>query len=184
MTLGEGAGKWGAVGAFLAQLHSGGGPSGFPLHLQGMISSEPCRTWGDEPGLITPLHRWGKRRRELKVTESTVVAKSGSAQTACLSHWPVFPRPAYIFSWGCCLGKTVGNLAGRGLSWRLVPLGFYADISHLLLLCLLRLLQVYPTASRSLLFPWRASWQAETGHTSSTQRDVLGKQDSGAGDVR
>ena len=31
--------------------------------------------------------------------------------------------------------------------------------------------------SRSLLFPWLASWQAETGQTSSTQRDVLGKQD-------
>ena len=63
-------------------------------------------------------------------------------------------------------------------------MGFYADISCLLVVCLSRLLQVYPTASRSLLFPWRASWQAETGQTSSMQRDVLGKQDSGAGDVR
>lgn len=161
---GRGSWKAGCSGRFSCP---GGGPSGFPLHLPGMISSEPCRTWGDGPGLFTPTAQMGKETPRAEGQRVHCCCKAGVRQRACLSQQPVFPYPGYIFSWGCCSGQTVGNPVGRGRSWKSVPLGFYADISRLLVLCLSRLLQVYPTASRSLLFPWRASWQAETGQTSS-----------------
>lgn len=126
--------KVGAVGAFLLN-YVLGVASGFPSHLPGTISSEPYRAWGDEPGLITPL-QMGKETLRAEGHRVTVVAQSQVSTDSlyALTGQCFLVQPTF-FSWGCCLRKTVGYLAGRGLSWRSVPMGFYADISRLLVVC-------------------------------------------------
>lgn len=133
---------------------------------------------------LHPFYRWGKRSSDFKVTE-LVVSKPESEQRASLSHKPEFSHSAYICSsgtfctdfeefWGqrpqlriCALGF----LHRHQISAHIMFIGTCADLS----LCLL---------SRSLRFPWLASWHQKQQVRLVHAEDVLGKQDSGATEVR
>lgn len=125
----------------------------FTKHLTGMLSPSRMRIYEIGQVRLLPFYRWGKRSSEFNVTK-LVASKPGSEQRASLSSKPAFSHPAYT----CCCGHFLARGPQPGTC------AFASPQTSNLCSC-----YVYwgfgrfiPLPSRSLLFPWLASWRSET----------------------
>ena len=133
---------------------------------------------------LLPLHRWGKRRQELKVTESTVVAKPGSdREPVCLNSQCFLIQPTFSPGdavqgrlWGIRWAEAIAGNQCPWVSMQTLAVCWccvYRDFCRFI-----------PLHQGLCCFHGGPAGRHKQVRLVQTQRDVLGKQDSGAGDVR